>query len=64
MRKMPQDFAFPLGMGSKRQQQNNHSKHIPNGDGPYHNHTYNKQLSNTTIETQPPNTIPDESVNL
>lgn len=65
MRKLPQDLAFPLGMGSKRQQPN-HNKNVPNGDGLIHNNhnNYHKQLSNTTIETAPPNTVPDGSHNL
>lgn len=64
MRKLPQDFAFPLGMGSKRQQPNH--KNMPNGDGLIHNNhnNYHRQISNTTIETAPPNTVPDEKEKL
>lgn len=65
MRKLPQDLAFPLGMGSKRQPANN-NKNIPNGDGLIHNNHNNihRQISSTTIETAPPNTVPDESANI
>lgn len=38
MRKLPQDFAFPLGLGTKRYQQQN-------GDGPLPN-SVNNHISN------------------
>lgn len=42
MRKLPQDFAFPLGLGTKRYQQQN-------GDGPLPN-SVNNHISNTVDE--------------
>lgn len=42
MRKLPQDFAFPLGLGTKRYQQQN-------GDGPLPN-SVNNHISNTEDE--------------
>lgn len=45
MRKLPQDFAFPLGLGSKKQQQNNAdaaaSKNAASNGSPINNNNNN-----------------------
>lgn len=47
MRKLPQDLAFPLGLGSKRNQQ-------PNGDGPLPNSVDNHTASSKDeLEAKP-----------
>lgn len=46
MRKLPQDFAFPLGLGTKRYQQQN-------GDGPLPNSVNNHIV--TLSDGQPSN---------
>lgn len=49
MRKLPQDLSFPLGLGSKRQQQ-------PNGDGPLPNSVDNHTASSKDeLEAKPAN---------
>lgn len=50
MRKLPQDFAFPLGLGSKRHQQNGDV--LPN-------HVPSNQNHITTV-TPAPNSISDD----
>lgn len=47
MRKLPQDFAFPLGLGTKRYQQQN-------GDGPLPNSVNNDSHSNRSEENRRP----------
>lgn len=48
MRKLPQELAFPLGLGSKRYQQQNGDAPLPNS---VENHTAN---SSEKLETNPP----------
>lgn len=45
MRKLPQDFAFPLGLGTKRYQQQN-------GDGPLPNSVNNHMDDNNSTENR------------
>lgn len=48
MRKLPQELAFPLGLGSKRYQQQN-------GDGPLPNSVENHTASSSEeLEATPP----------
>lgn len=53
MRKLPQDFAFPLGLGTKRYQQQN-------GDGPLPN-SVNNHISN--IGDEPPTSSQNSAEN-
>lgn len=49
MRKLPQELAFPLGLGSKRYQQQNGDGPLPNS---VENHTANS--SEKELEVTPP----------
>lgn len=49
MRKLPQDFAFPLGLGSKK----HNSSHTAPADGHKTNHNSNTMPSSSNGDTSP-----------